>query len=447
SECRGGGQRSVRHAHLWGVRELYEENEAGERVLTGGKYHWLWQNNLSTTEWRTIEPQLPFYFFMPQDTNLKEEYERGWELPKAFPVNNTGIITARDKFVRGFTVDEVHKRITDFSNLDFGEAKEKYGLGNVRERTLQESWRMVRGITDIKKFIHPMLRQPFDLRPLFYHEALVRWPVYAIMRHMIAGNNKGLITTRVTKDIWDSFACNSLMGHKALASYDVNYLFPLHVYPDQDKTNLFDNDNSTDVPGGRRPNLAPEFVADFSARLKLTFISDCKGDLMKSFGPEDVFHYMYAVFHAPAYRSRYAEFLKIDFPRLPLTSNVELFRALCRHGEELTGLHLMDQHAPLLTSYPVPGHNTVEKVEYKESERRVWINKQQYFEGVPPEVWGFHVGGYRVANKWLKDRKGRQLTYDDLTHYQHVVSALGRTIELMGEIDEVLAAHGGWPVS
>jgi len=228
---------------------------------------------------------------------------------------------------------------------------------------------------------------------------------------------------------------------------EVNYLFPLFLYPSNVKSELFDNDESTDVPGGRRPNLAPEFVADFATRLKLTFTPDGKGDLKQTFGPEDVFHYLYAVFHAPTYRSRYAELLKIDFPRLPLTSNVELFRALCRLGEGLTGLHLMEQRAPLMTDYPMPGDNKVEGVEYKEGERRVWINKRQYFEGVPPEVWNFHVGGYRVADKWLKDRKGRQLTYDDLTHYQHVVSALARTIGLMSEVDQTIAERGGWPLS
>ena len=290
------------------------------------------------------------------------------------------------------------------------------------------------------------LYRPFDPRWIFYHPSFIDRPRREVNFHLLRWN-LSLVTTRQTKEPFAVVATNLICGqHKIAAVYDRSYFSPLYLYPDDKLSDLF-NDDPTATPSGRRPNLAPEFVANFSARLNLTFISDGKGDLIKTFGPEDVFYYMYAVFHAPAYRSRYAEFLKIDFPRLPLTSNVELFRALCRHGEELTGLHLMDQRAPLLTSYPVPGHNTVEKVEYKESERRVWLNKQQYFEGVPPEVWGFHVGGYQVANKWLKDRKGRQLTYDDLTHYQHVVSALGRTIELMGEIDEMLAAHGGWPVS
>jgi len=168
---------------------------------------------------------------------------------------------------------------------------------------------------------------------------------------------------------------------------------------------------------------------------------------------EAVFCYVYAVLHSPAYRRRYAGFLKGDFPRIPLASDRQLFRELCGLGSRLITLHLMeaDDLAPI-TTYPVPGDNRVEKLRYAEpgqgaEQGRVWINATQYFKGVPPEVWEFHVGGYQVCAKWLKDRKGRQLSYDDLTHYQYVVAALAETIALMREIDEVIEARGGWPLS
>ena len=177
----------------------------------------------------------------------------------------------------------------------------------------------------------------------------------------------------------------------------------------------------------------------------LEFIEDGKGDLQGTFGPEDIFNYAYAIFHSPTYRIRYAEFLKIDFPRLPLTSDKVLFKALTEKGVELVALHLME--SPVLnipiTQYPVSGSNVVEKVEYKEADQRVFINKEQYFEGVPAEVWNFHVGGYQVCQKWLKDRKGRMLSYDDITHYQKIVVALKETIRLMAEIDALIPE---WPV-
>jgi hypothetical protein len=163
--------------------------------------------------------------------------------------------------------------------------------------------------------------------------------------------------------------------------------------------------------------------------------------------PEDIFNYAYAVFHSPTYRSRYAEFLKIDFPRLPLTSSKALFESLAEKGAELVSLHLME--SPLLntltTKYPVTGDHQVGKVSYDEKTQRVYINKTQYFEGVPPEVWNFHIGGYQVCEKWLKDRQKakRKLSIDDITHYQKIVVALKETIRLMAEIDELIP---GWPI-
>jgi len=163
------------------------------------------------------------------------------------------------------------------------------------------------------------------------------------------------------------------------------------------------------------------------------------------FTPEDIFNYAYAIFHSPTYRTRYAEFLKIDFPRLPLTSDKGLFRSLAKKGAELVSLHLME--APVLNTpaikYPIDGSHKVEKVAYDDKNQRVYINKTQYFEGVPPEVWDFHIGGYQVCHKWLKDRKGRTLSYDERVHYQKIVVALKETIRLMEEIDELIP---GWPL-
>ena len=161
--------------------------------------------------------------------------------------------------------------------------------------------------------------------------------------------------------------------------------------------------------------------------------------------PEEIFHYAYAVFHSPTYRERYAEFLKIDFPRLPLTSNKDLFYALAEKGAELVSLHLMESPVlnNLITRFPISGANEVDKVNYVEMLQLVNINKKQYFEGITPELWNFHIGGYRVLEKWLKDRKGRVLSFDDILHYQRIVVALKETIRLMEKIDELMPS---WPI-
>ncbi len=163
--------------------------------------------------------------------------------------------------------------------------------------------------------------------------------------------------------------------------------------------------------------------------------------------PRIIFDYAYAVFHSPTYRSRYAEFLKTDFPRLPLTSSLDLFRALAGLGGELVALHLMESPAldRHLTTYTGPAPPAVEKVSY--ARETVWLDKAQTrgLRGVPEDVWNFRLGGYQVCHKWLKDRKGRVLSPEDITHYHRIVVALHETIRLMGEIDAVIEQHGGWP--
>ncbi len=163
--------------------------------------------------------------------------------------------------------------------------------------------------------------------------------------------------------------------------------------------------------------------------------------------PEDIFHYAYGVLHSPCYRSRYAEFLKINFPRLPLTGHLDLFRALARLGGEFTALHLLESPAlgQPITQYLGGRSPEVEKPTW--SNNTVWVDKAQTtgFQGVREDVWNFHIGGYQVCQKWLKDRKGRTLTKDDIAHYQKIVVALAETIRLMAEIDKVIDKHGGWP--
>ena len=155
--------------------------------------------------------------------------------------------------------------------------------------------------------------------------------------------------------------------------------------------------------------------------------------------------YMYALFYSPTYRKRYAPFLKIDFPRVPLTSNVALFRALCSLGDRLVSLHLMEQRMQPISAFPVPGMNTVVDVCYK-TQGQVWINATQYFDGVPREAWDFSIGGYQICKKWLKDRKGRALSGDDIAHYQHIVAILTETGKVMHEIDAAIEKYGGWPL-
>jgi predicted helicase len=243
------------------------------------------------------------------------------------------------------------------------------------------------------------------------------------------------------------------------------FVFPLYLYPAtkpvrEQQLNWAESEGWRAGLGGRVPNLSHRFVEDSAARLGLVFTSDGPGDLKKTFGPDDVFHYAYAIFHSPTYRKRYAEFLKMDFPRLPLTRDKALFRRLCGLGAELAAVHLLE--APkvedFITAYPVSGNHEVakgyplyltpEEVQRrtggKANKGRVCINKDQYFEGVAPELWAFHVGGYQVLEKWLRDRRGRNLSIDEINQYQRIVVALSETLRLMAEVDAAIPA---WPIA
>ena len=186
-------------------------------------------------------------------------------------------------------------------------------------------------------------------------------------------------------------------------------------------------------------------------KLPATILSRVQRFNFRAISPEDTLAYIYAVLYAPGYRARYADFLKRDFPRIPLTTHRALFDALVGIGRELIALHVMDTVPPRITTFDVPGDNTVDKVRWAPDAEgatgRVYINAEQCFGKVPAAVWDMHIGGYRVAEKWLKDRKGRPLTYDDLTHYQSVISALARTQKLQADIDAAIDGAGGWPLT
>jgi predicted helicase len=252
--------------------------------------------------------------------------------------------------------------------------------------------------------------------------------------------NLALLAARQSKEDFAVLTTIHLSAHKIVTVYDRTSIFPLYLYTTAEETagTLFAQSEII-----RRPNLSTEFIRTFSEKLHLTFIPDGVGDLLQTYGPEDIFYYAYAVFHSPTYRQRYAEFLKIDFPRLPLTSDKTLFARLVAKGSQLVSLHLLKSAVldDFITSYPIAGSNEVEKVRYETE--KVWINAKQYFGGVSEAIWTFKVGGYQVCDKWLKDRKGRILSHDDITHYQRVVIALKETIRIMAEIDEIIPA---WPI-
>ena len=437
----GGGGRpaTVRYADLWGERAIYDDPGAPGRTLTGGKYHWLDENDLGTVHWRTLAPKSPGTLLVPRDRALEGEYEAGWSLAEAMPVHSLGIVTARDRLNIHFDEASLRKSLTKLRELPTEEAREELRLGpDVQD------WSVARAQRDLADHPHwedcgtAILYRPFDNRVCHFTgraNGLMCRPRRKVMGNFVGFENLGLVTTSQTKDPWDVLVTRSVTGHKAVSAYDSNSVFPLYVFPDG---------------GGRRPNLAPGVLADFEKRLSLRFIAEGRGDLAATFGPEDVFHYVYALLQAPSYRNRYREFLEGGFPRIPVTANGGLFKALCGYGDSLAGAHLMRTPGSALPGFPVAGDNRVEKPRYtppsREAAGRVWINPSQYFEGVPTAIWNYRMGGYQVCEKWLKDRKGRTLGHDALEHYRGIVAALDETLGITEKIDAAIEEHGGWPI-
>ncbi len=436
------GPARVYHAHLRGPRGDWPD------LQEGTKYHILTGTDISSTDWKELRPCNPFYLFVPMNEELRSEYESGWPINKVMLTHSAGIITARDHLVTEFEPrrESLLSRVAQFRTSPLGDDElcDSLGIAKKKGWHIAHARRLIRSEGDISIHIQPVCFRPFDKRLIFYHRSLVWGMAYPVMRHILAGENLALVSARSNKSAeMDHFFCSRhIVETKCGESTTQSCIFPLYLYASQQEvaSGLY-------RPDERRPNLNREFIQDTQDKLGLQFVEDGRGDFEQTLGPEDIFNYAYAVFHSPTYRTRYAEFLKIDFARLPLTSDKELFRTLAQKGAELVSLHLMEatelELQRIQIKFNVRGSNAVEKVTYDDNSQRVYINKTQYFDGVPPEVWSFQIGGYQVPQKWLKDRKGRTLTYDELTHYQKVIVALKETIRLMAEIDEVIP---GWPV-
>jgi predicted helicase len=437
------GPARLHYADLWGIRN--------------DKYFWLLEHEIANTQWIELTPQPPFYLFEPQNTDLRGEYEQGRSIREIMAVNVLGFQSHRDEFAIDFDRDRLHQRIKEMSDrsISDGEFRQRYQVKDNRDWQLQRVRLLLYENATWEKALINCLYHPFDWRPCYFSKAAIDYPRRELLNHVAGKENLCLNTVRQTRvETWQhSLVSNCPVPAVGIEIKDGSSVFPLYLYPVTKSAGK----GTTWPPGkdDRIPNLDHRFVADMEERLDLEFVTDGTGDLQSTFGPEDVFHYIYAILHSPTYRTRYAEFLKGDFPRIPLTSDVALFRALCGLGRELVAWHLMEKKTPedkLMTRYPVPGDNEVEKghPRYDESTQRVYINKDkpgkrgQYFEGVPKEVWQFHVGGYQVLDKWLKDRRGRHLSFEDLSHYQQIVEALSATIHLMAQIDEAIPA---WPIT
>jgi type I restriction-modification system DNA methylase subunit len=466
--CLSGLAREVRHVDIQG--------EWPEHPPSHGKRLWVESHSLGTADMSLLEPTPPQRALVAAHGQLDTGMAAWPSIKDVLLLAGAGMTTARDHFAIDLDPSQLLARIESFrdSTSTIVDALESFSITNKEGWDGNKARLLLRQSGDLKRLLTSISFSPLDFRWTIYSDAVIWRTARPVMEPIMVPGNVGLVTTRQTKDRWGILATNNVIRHKAVSAYDISSLFPLYH---------FDN-------GTARSNVAAKFTARLEALTGLRFddgfdapmqgalpgteppspeqgslaLRRGRGDLTTTFGARDVFDWIYSVLHSPAYRERYAEFLRSNFARVPLPHDRALLAALVPLGTELVALHLLDPVAAPILADPAVRFVNPNGVEARLDGRkadarrnaagRVYVNDASWFETVPASVWDRWIGGYQPAQKWLKDRaakggknkrEGRVLTAEDQLHYRRMITALGRTAELMVEIDAVIARHGGWP--
>lgn len=335
--------------------------------------------NENSIDFQSIIPDEKNIMFVPFSITGQSEYDEGVELDELFAVKAAGIKTSSDGTSIAFSKQELQSQISKADEIEY------YDDTKVRN----------------------ILYRPFDVRQIYYDSKIVKRDRYQQIKHSLQ-SNLALLSGRFSKNgIISQFLVTDILSEmKTAESTTGSYHFPLYLYHED---------------GTRTPNFKSEEIKQLTLNLSVEP------------SPEDILDYIYAVLHSPSYRAKYKDFLRTDFPRIPVPSQAD-FSRLVPLSRQLRELHLVK--SPIVddyeTTFPEGGSNVVEKLNYADS--KVWINENQYFGNVPELAWNFYIGGYQPAQKWLKDRKGRSLSDFDLDHYQKIIKVLLETDRIMKQI-------------
>ncbi|PVY42829.1 hypothetical protein C8E01_1022 [Pontibacter virosus] len=407
------------------------------------KYEQLVNEKINTIPWTVLNPSEPHYFFVPKtyEGNIESEFERGFSLSEMFIQTGNGIKFRKDNLLVKdfFSTDDVKTMLSDINELASVDIYKKYNFKETPDWKVDEKKALFENY-DPNDIIKVSYRQ-FDSRFTYYplskiNQIIVRGDSRrGLMKNYLHGDNVGLVVGRQGQVVgnmqWNLIFISNMPTDMNIFYRGGGINFPLYVYPeniDQTTIGLYPK---------RQPNLSNKIVLQIANTIGLKFTPE-KEVTSGTFAPIDILDYIYAVLHSPSYREKYKEFLKIDFPRVPYPTNTEEFWSLVELGGKLRQTHLLESAdvENYITSYPENGNNVVDKPKYENG--NVYINDTQYFADVPQTAWEFYIGGYQPAQKWLKDRKGRELSFEDILHYQKIIVALTETGRLMKEIDEVL---------
>ena len=400
--------KSIHHFDLWGDRK--------------SKYDQLWKSKIGSMNWEQAVCEAPNFHFQKTDAKRLAKYENLFQLRDLFsPYGDPAPagVSTQDQFAISWSSSEVREKVESLiASNDEMQARQLYRLCSQDQWNYDRAKKALSNGNWISNIV-PINYRQFDIRFTVYDQNVFVHRRERVSRHFMGQTNLGLVTCRQSAvDGWNHAFITSQFSDDCYLSNrtkERGYVFPLYLYPDEQ-----------DLDQSRRVN--------FDSKIRRE-IEDKAAD--KARGKPDevaIFDYIYGVLHCPAYRETYKEFLKIDFPRVPYPPSPHVFWDVSAKGTQLRKLHLMEDAAVGATPYKFIGHgdSVVGKVSYEGG--LVHINDTQGFEDVPEIAWNFHIGGYQPAQKWLKDRKTRVLSFDDIQHYQKIIKILSETDRIMKTI-------------
>lgn len=404
------------------ILDVFSFDLYGERDK---KYGYLDQSSVHSTDWLELHPTQDLYILKPLNQTLEGEYEKFPKITQIFPVNGIGVATHRDKFVIHENKRDLLVRISQFADPTLPDDffREAYGLSDTRDWSLSENRKALSKVVDLHDLMTKYAYRPFDDRFIIYSQFLVEFPRKELLQHM-AAENLAILVGRQGQAVGEEYAWNlSLITDKIS---DVNMFYrggatvcPLYVYKDETDLTLFPSQSEL-----KTPNI------DEKINIKIREVFG------REVSPEEIIFYVYAILYSPLYRNMYSEFLKTDFPRIPFTYDPEVFEEMARLGERLKDLHLLrsEELEDSTVRFQGTGDDIIRFRRYDPDQKRLYINKDKYFENLDPEVWHYQIGGYQVLDKYIKDRKDQPLT--DPRHIIRIATALARTLEIQSKIDE-----------
>lgn len=409
----------IKYFDLYGLREE--------------KYKFLESHNIQNTDWQEIELKEPYFWFVPKDMRGEGKYQEFISLKDIFEKYNAGIATGKDDVLVDFDKNALIRKLSTINKFTFETLMRNYKV----DENLIRDWYEELKKADTDKQIKTYNYRPFDNRFVIYNSRILQRARRDIMDNFLDNNLGFIFRKNITKNWCHAFVTNNLMDGNYLEAR--TYIFPIYLYREEDNVpkSIFKDQSRLDLAGIQKQ--LDEYDENKKFNIKTEIINKLSGLINKTISPEEIFYYIYAVLYSNIYRKKYNEFLKIDFPRIPFTKNVELFSEVAELGKELVNLHLLksDKLENIAAKFSVIGDNRIKQRKYNEKENWLYINEKQYFDGVKPEIWNYYIGGYQVLDKWLKDRTDKVLSAEDVNHYLKIITALNLTVNLQKEIDEL----------